>query len=136
MLVNQCFGNLNDKKCLKSSFSGKQTTEIGCFEKRQKYMTKIAYKAVFWKIDRPIWLLKQCFGKFLKQSNPTTVTQGIDDEFSPWLGQVSLGKTIKNLSRNEMTSYALHTFERKTFGCLCLGCHLEISQVRIILRFS
>ena len=30
MLVNQCFGNLKDKKCLKSSFSGKQTTEIGC----------------------------------------------------------------------------------------------------------
>ena len=29
MLVNQCFGNLNDKKCLKSCFSGKQTTEIG-----------------------------------------------------------------------------------------------------------
>ena len=30
LLINQCFGNLNDKKCLKSSFSGKQTTEIGC----------------------------------------------------------------------------------------------------------
>ena len=139
MLVNQCFGNLNDKKCLKSSFSGKQKTEIGCkpvFRKKAKIHDKIAYKAVFWKIDRPIWLLKQCFGKFLKQSNPTTVTQGIDDEFGPWLGQVSLGKTIKNLSRNEMTSYALHTFERKTFGCLCLGCHLEISQVRIIRRLS
>ena len=39
MLVNQCFGNLNDKKCLKSSFSGKQTTEIGCkpvFRKKAK----------------------------------------------------------------------------------------------------
>ena len=39
MLVNQCFGNLNDKKCLKSSFSGKQTTEIGCkpvFQRKAK----------------------------------------------------------------------------------------------------
>ena len=39
LLINQCFGNLKDKKCLKSSV----------FE---KWETEIAYKPVFWEIER------------------------------------------------------------------------------------